>query len=121
MNLKSINKLSIIFIPFFFFSCQKLDYFKNQDENILLTVKDEIENIELMINEINLVLHNKDFEIIVVDDDSPDGTWKKVKEIQKERKNLKLIRRKTKKGLTSALNEGIAKSSGEIILWTFQR
>ena len=50
MNLKSINKLSIIFIPFFFFSCQKLDNFRNKDEKILLTVKDEIDNFETFNN-----------------------------------------------------------------------
>ena len=46
MNLKNIIKLLIIFIPFFIFSCQKSENFKNQDEKISLTIKDEIENLE---------------------------------------------------------------------------
>ena len=50
MYLKNIIKLLIIFIPFFFLSCQKLDNFRNKDEKILLTVKDEIENLETFNN-----------------------------------------------------------------------
>ena len=50
MNLKNIIKLLIIFIPFFSLSCQKLDNFRNKDEKILLTVKDEIENLETFNN-----------------------------------------------------------------------
>jgi hypothetical protein len=50
MNLKNIIKLSIIFIPLFFLSCQKLDNFRNKDEKILITVKDEIENLEIFNN-----------------------------------------------------------------------
>ena len=50
MNLKNIIKLSIIFIPFFLFSCQKLENFRNQDEKISITIKDEIENLETFNN-----------------------------------------------------------------------
>ena len=53
MNLKNIIKLLIVFIPFFLLSCQKLDNSKNKDEKILLTAKDEIENLETF-NNINL-------------------------------------------------------------------
>ena len=50
MNLKNIIKLLIIFIPLFFLSCQKLDNFRNKDEIILLTVKDDFENLETFNN-----------------------------------------------------------------------
>jgi len=50
MNLKNIIKLLIIFIPFFLFSCQKLENFRNQDEKISLTIKDEIDNHETFNN-----------------------------------------------------------------------
>jgi len=50
MNLKNIIKLLIISIPFFFLSCQKIDNFRNKDEKIILTVKDEIENLETFNN-----------------------------------------------------------------------
>ena len=50
MNLKNIIKLLIIFTPLFFLSCQKLDSFRNKDEIILLTVKDDFENLETFNN-----------------------------------------------------------------------
>ena len=46
MNLKNIIKLLIIFIPFFFFSCQTLDNLRYKDKKILLTANDEIEDLE---------------------------------------------------------------------------
>ncbi len=57
-------------------------------------------------------------EIIVVDDDSPDGTWRVVEELQKDVPNLFLIRRMDKRGLASALRDGIAASKGGIIVWS---
>ena len=50
MNLKNIIKLLIIFIPFFSLSCQKFDNYRNKDEKIILTAKDEIENLETFNN-----------------------------------------------------------------------
>jgi hypothetical protein len=50
VNLKNIIKPLIILIPFFLLSCQKLDNFSNNDEKILLTVKDEIEDHEIFNN-----------------------------------------------------------------------
>ena len=51
MSLKNIIKLTIILlIPFFFLSCKKIDNVKNKDENILLTLKDDIDNVEIFSN-----------------------------------------------------------------------
>jgi dolichol-phosphate mannosyltransferase len=57
-------------------------------------------------------------EIIVVDDNSPDGTWQVVEAMQKDHPNLYLLRRIDKKGLASALRDGIAYSRGDIIVWS---
>ena len=55
------------------------------------------------------------YEIIVVDDNSPGGTGKIVKRIMKENKHIRLISRKEKKGLFSAVVDGIKHAKGEII------
>lgn len=54
-------------------------------------------------------------ELIVVDDDSPDETWKLVEELYDPR--IKLIRRKNERGLATAINAGIKHSRGEVIAW----
>jgi len=43
-----------------------------------------------------------DFEIIIVDDDSPDNTWKIVEAMSVVDKRIRLLRRKYSKGLASA-------------------
>jgi dolichol-phosphate mannosyltransferase len=56
-------------------------------------------------------------QIIVVDDDSPDRTWQVVEEIRAENDNIELVRRIGRRGLASAIAEGISLSRGEVIVW----
>jgi dolichol-phosphate mannosyltransferase len=59
-----------------------------------------------------------DTEVIVVDDNSPDGTWQVVEDLAKNLPNVHLLRRIDKRGLASALRDGIAFSRGDIIVWS---
>ena len=54
-------------------------------------------------------------EVIVVDDDSPDGTWRLVEALQDPR--VKAIRRPGTHGLASAINRGLIESRGELVGW----
>jgi len=56
-------------------------------------------------------------EIIVVDDNSPDGTWKLVQEYARHHDHIRLLRRIHEKGLVSALRDGIALAGGEVVGW----
>jgi len=56
-----------------------------------------------------------DYEIIIVDDDSPDGTWMKAKELSKTYP-VKVIRRVNERGLASAVLRGFREASGDIIV-----
>ena len=60
----------------------------------------ELTNIEILINKINNLELNLD--IIIVDDSSPDGTSKKIKELKTKFSNIILIKRKNKTGLDTA-------------------
>jgi len=63
---------------------------------VMIPTYNEAENIKALIKDIlNL---KKDINIVVVDDDSPDKTWKIVEDISKKEKNVHLLLRKTKKG-----------------------
>jgi len=61
-----------------------------------------------------------DAEIIVVDDNSPDGTGKVVEEYAKKSKAwsypVQVIRRENKRGLSSAILTGIQHSKGEAVV-----
>ena len=56
-----------------------------------------------------------DSEIIIVDDNSPDGTWRAAQDLAKQDKRLKVVRRISQRGLASAVVCGWAASEGEIL------
>ena len=76
-----------------------------QDAIVIIPTFNEILNIELIIRAVfeqNMVFH-----ILVVDDNSPDGTGKKVKDLQEEfGDQLFLLERKHKTGLGTAYIDG---------------
>lgn len=72
---------------------------------IIIPTFNESENIELIINKILLL--NDSNDILVVDDNSPDGTSKIVSDLKKENiDRISLIVRDNKLGLGSAYKEG---------------
>lgn len=85
--------------------------------SIILPTYNEAGNIVNLINQISLVLKKYSYEIIVVDDNSPDFTWQLVQKLSRTNHHLKLIRRLNIRGLTSAFNTGIQASRGDIIGW----
>ena len=72
---------------------------------IMIPTYNERENIANLINEI-LNLKIKNLHIVVVDDNSPDGTWKIVENFSKKNKNVHLLLRKKNKGRGLAGRDG---------------
>lgn len=56
-------------------------------------------------------------EVIVVDDDSPDQTWKAAMEVCCPDADVRVIRRMENHSLTASLNEGITAARMEVIVW----
>ena len=88
-----------------------------REVSVIFPTYNERDNIGPLIQEV-LRYTPPDTEIIVVDDDSPDGTWRVVEEMQTGLPNLHLMRRIDKRGLASALRDGIAAAKGGIIVWS---
>jgi len=82
----------------------------------ILPTYNEKENIKNLILAISRQLVPPP-EIIVVDDNSPDRTWEIVGRLQKEVPHLKLRRRMNERGLATALRDGIAFATGDVITW----
>lgn len=80
--------------------------------SIILPTYNEKDNLPRLINEIDKSLKGKDYkyELVIVDDYSPDGTWRLAQEFQKRRGDIKLIIRKNERGLASAIRRGIEES-----------
>lgn len=58
-----------------------------------------------------------DAEVLVVDDDSPDRTWEVVGEAFAGDPRARVLRRVGRRGLPSALAEGIGETKGAVAVW----
>jgi dolichol-phosphate mannosyltransferase len=85
--------------------------------SIILPTYNERENIIPLISVIKRILDKEyGYEIMVVDDNSPDGTGKAVKELSEKENDVKCIIRVKEKGLASAIKEGIFNTKAPLIL-----
>jgi dolichol-phosphate mannosyltransferase len=75
------------------------------DSLVIIPTYNEIENAESIIRKV--FSYEKDFHVLIVDDNSPDGTADVVKKLQKEFSNsLHLLEREGKQGLGTAYIAG---------------
>ncbi|MGJ8591870.1 MAG: polyprenol monophosphomannose synthase [Aquaticitalea sp.] len=90
-----------------------------QDAIVIIPTFNEIENIEAIIRAV--FAQRKAFDILVVDDNSPDGTGEKVKFLQNEFSDgLFLLERKNKTGLGTAYIEGFRWSLSKDYQYIFE-
>lgn len=82
--------------------------------SIILPTFNEKDNIIPLVKEINRCINNYEHEIIVADDNSPDGTYDAL--LKLDLKQLKPILRRENKGFANSIREGIEKSKGNIII-----
>ncbi len=80
--------------------------------SLIIPTYNEKDNIAVLINRLIKILKPFDYEIIVVDDDSPDKTWRLVRDKYKNNKRVSVIRRMNKRGLASAIIRGFDNASG---------
>ena len=88
--------------------------------SVILPTLNENGHISSLIFDIEKVLkfNKKVFEIIIVDDNSTDGTIDTVKALVQQNNNLKLtIRTNLKKNLAESINLGVKLAKYENIIW----
>ncbi len=81
--------------------------------SIVIPTYKEKENLQELLPTLNKTLEKFEFEIIVVDDFSNDGTEEMIKTLKL--KSVVLITRKTERGLSSAVHAGVIKAKGNVI------
>jgi len=86
--------------------------------SIILPSYNERDNIIPLIDAIRKIFEDRSegCEIIVVDDDSPDGTGPAVSDRFGEDKSVRCVIRKDDRGLATAIRRGISESTGDIII-----
>lgn len=83
--------------------------------SIIVPTYNEAENLERLVDGIFKTLRSSNFELIIVDDNSPDGTGKLADELASKNRNIIVVHRPGKLGLGTAILDGVAVSRGEII------
>ncbi len=86
--------------------------------SIVVPTFQEAENLRLLITEIATTLDGviPDWEVIIVDDDSQDGTADVCAALQRAGWPVKLVVRAHERGLSSAVVEGFAHARGAVLL-----
>ena len=84
--------------------------------SIIVPTYNESKNILPFVKAITSTIKSKDYEIIFVDDDSADKTYKIVNDISYKFNMVRCIRRIGRRGLSSAVIEGCLSSSSTLLL-----
>jgi len=87
----------------------------HSDISLIVPTYNESRNIVLLLERIESQLSGVDYEIIVVDDNSIDGTAQVVKDYAHLHPRVILSLRTTERGLSSAILHGMEISRGEIL------
>jgi len=82
--------------------------------SIVIPTFNEVENIGTLISRMKTSLQNIPYEVIIVDDNSPDGTGEIAEDLAKEYP-ITVIHRKSRLGLASGVLKGFEHSRGKIL------
>ncbi len=82
---------------------------------LILPTFNERKNLVEMINRIAFALSGVAWEVVVVDDNSPDGTSALAKDLAQHDTRIRCIRRVNRRGLAGACIEGFLSSSAPIV------
>jgi len=83
--------------------------------SVISPTYNEAENVRPFVEAVRQALQGRDYEIWIVDDDSPDCTWQLAEELRKEFPELRVLRRTRDRGLGRAVADGFIQASGEIV------
>ncbi len=75
----------------------------------------ERQNVPVLFERVKAALADRNFELIIVDDDSPDGTADVAREIAQRDGRLRIIQRLGRRGLSGAVIEGVLSSSAPYV------
>lgn len=86
--------------------------------SVIVPTFNEAANVHELVSRLAALLDKEfgeDYEIIVVDDDSPDRTWELAEALIGAHPRLRVIRRRTERGLSTAVIRGWQAARGEVL------
>jgi dolichol-phosphate mannosyltransferase len=79
--------------------------------SVVVPTFNERDNVAKLYGKLDAALAGVAWEVVFVDDNSPDGTWKVVRNLAQQDSRVRIIRRIGRRGLSGACIEGILASS----------
>lgn len=95
-----------------------LDSWASLRFSLIIPTYNEGQNIHGMVDQLSSLLDpvlSGCYELIVVDDDSPDHTWEIAQALTLDYPQLKVMRRQTERGLSTAVIRGWQVAQGEVL------
>jgi dolichol-phosphate mannosyltransferase len=83
--------------------------------SVVIPTYNESANVPELLRRLDACLTGVAWEAVVVDDDSPDGTWRVAKEIAAADPRVRCIRRVGRRGLAGACIEGMLSSAAPVV------
>lgn len=84
--------------------------------SIIVPTYNEKENLSILVGKIFTHLKIYKIEVVIVDDNSPDGTGKLADKLSSKNRKIKVVHRPKKMGLGSAFVDGTKVASGDIFV-----
>jgi dolichol-phosphate mannosyltransferase len=84
--------------------------------SVVVPTYNEARNIPMIYDALAHALAGRSWELVVVDDDSPDGTGDTVRALGRQHDNVRCIQRVQERGLCSAVHWGVQAAHGEVIV-----
>jgi dolichol-phosphate mannosyltransferase len=86
--------------------------------SLVIPTYNEAKNIAVLVGQLEALLEpvlGESYELIVVDDDSPDRTWEHAMSLSARHPRMRVVRRTAERGLSTAVIRGWQVARGEVI------
>ena len=90
------------------------------DVSVLVPAKDEAENLPLFMEQAEATFRatpDVQFEVVVIDDGSEDGTWSVLQRLAERYSFLRLARHRSRRGIADALRTGYLQARGRVLVF----
>src|ERR1700733_12098804 len=87
----------------------------NMKLSVISPTLNEAENIPTLIEQLQRTLGSVDYEILIVDDNSPDLTWSIAEKISRTNPRVRMLRRMENPGLGLAVIDGFSAAEGDML------
>lgn len=84
--------------------------------SVVVPTYNEAANVAMIYDGLAGALAGRSWELVIVDDDSPDGTADAVRALGRQHNNVRCIQRVQERGLCSAVHWGVQAAHGEVIV-----